>query len=206
MTRESVAFAVSGTCFGLLVGWLIAGSQQARTVASVPVTPPAAETSVSQQAPPLDTVRAAELERRAAAEPRNAAVRAELGNLYVEARQFDQARTWFEASLKIDPKNPDVSTGLAVSYYSTDQVDLALKQFDHSLALDPRSLKALLYQGVVRAFGKQDLAGASESWQRVVALAPNSEEARQAQQGLDGIRAAHPGPTAAPPGAGGGSR
>jgi hypothetical protein len=42
-------------------------------------------------------------------------------------------------------------------------VDRALRQLERSLAIDPRNLKALFSQGIVRARGKQDLAGAAES-------------------------------------------
>jgi hypothetical protein len=45
----------------------------------------------------------------------------------------------------------------------------------------------------VRAFGKQDLAGAGAAWTQVVALAPaDSPEARAAKQALDGLKSAHP--------------
>jgi len=72
-------------------------------------------------------------------------------------------------------------------------VDRSLAQLDRSLALDPRHLKTLLNQGIVRAFGKQDLTGATQSWERVVSIAPDSEEGKAAQQGLDGIKAARGG-------------
>ncbi len=51
----------------------------------------------------------------------------------------------------------DVSTDLAVAYYYTQQADRALAQLDHSLKIDPTHLKTLLNQGIIRAFGKQDL-------------------------------------------------
>jgi cytochrome c-type biogenesis protein CcmH/NrfG len=192
MTRDSVAFALSGTFFGLLVGWII-GSQQGRP--APPSVPVAAEASPSpgsgETRPTLDTARATELERQAAARPDDAAVRAELGNLYFDGGQYDQAARWYEASLKLDASNVNVSTDLAVAYYYTQQADRALAQLDHSLKLDPQHLKTLLNQGIIRAFGKQDLAGAAQSWQRVVAIAPASEEGRRAQQGLDGLKAAH---------------
>ena len=47
-------------------------------------------------------------------------------------------------------------------------------------------------RGIVKAFGKQDLAGAAEAWERVVALAPNSPEGQAAQRALEGLRNAHP--------------
>lgn len=194
MTRESLAFAVSGTMFGLLVGWII-GSQQAKA------TPPAAQASVATaadasappppQPAPLDEQRAAELERRIKDEPTNAEARAELGNLYFDARRFDQAIPWYEASLGINPRNVNVSTDLAVAYYSTNQVDRALQQIERSLTVDPKHIKTLLNQGIILAFGKQDMAAAARSWERVVEIAPDSEEARLARQGLQGVAAGH---------------
>ena len=192
MNRDSLAFALGGVFFGLLVGWII-GSQQARPVA------PAAPAATTATASPggggtpaaFDANRAADLERQANARPDDAAVRAELGNLYFDAERYDQAARWYEASLTLDKSNVNVSTDLAVAYYYTQQADRALSQLDHSLKLDPRHLKSLLNQGIIRAFGKQDLAGAAESWQKVVSIAPASEEGRRAQQGLDGLKAAH---------------
>jgi len=51
--------------------------------------------------------------------------------------------------------------------------------------------------GIVKAFGKQDLAGASAAWQQVIAIAPDSPEAQAAKKALDGLEQAHPG--GAPP-------
>ena len=200
MKKEALAFALSGTFFGLLVGWII-GSQHGQPPA--PIAPAAAQSqpaSGSAASPAFDAARAADLERQATTRPNDAAVRAALGNLYFDGERYDQALTWYEASLKLDPSAVEVSTDLAVAYYYTQQADRALAQLDHSLKLDPAHLKTLLNQGIIRAFGKQDLKGAAESWQRVVAIAPASEEGRRAQQGLDGLKAAH----ASSPGASGG--
>jgi tetratricopeptide (TPR) repeat protein len=104
--------------------------------------------------------------------------------------------------LKVDPKNVDASTDLGVSYYYLNQPDRALQQFDYSLKLDPRHIKTLLNQGIVRAFGKQDLTAASESWQKVVDIAPDSPEGQAAKKALEGVAAAHKNgaPGAAAPG------
>ena len=58
--------------------------------------------------------------------------------------------------------------------------------------MDPGHAKTLLNIGIVRAFGKQDLKGAADVWQKVLVVAPSSEEARAARQALDGLRSAHP--------------
>jgi cytochrome c-type biogenesis protein CcmH/NrfG len=206
MKRESIVFALSGTVFGVLVGWIIGSQQVPQGTAAPAATPVAAAAPASPSAPappPLDAARAAALERQAAAEPSNATVRTDLGNLYFDAERFDQAIPWYEAALKLDPKNVSVSTDLAVGYYYTNQIDRALAQIERSLTIEPKHVKTLLNQGIIRAFGKQDLAGAAQSWEQVVAIAPTSEEGKRAQQGLDGLRSAHqggqtPGAPAAP--------
>jgi cytochrome c-type biogenesis protein CcmH/NrfG len=183
---------VAGVLLGLLAGWII-GSQQGGRVPSPgqldQASPPAAQ---SRQTPAFDENRAAQLRAEAERDPRNAAPRVQLGNLYFDSERYDDAARWYSEALQIDPRQVDVSTDLGIAYYYTNQPDRALEQFDKSLAIDPNHSKTLLNIGVVRAFGKQDLEGAAKAWQRVLEVAPNSEEAARAKQGLDGIRSAHP--------------
>ena len=69
---------------------------------------------------------------------------------------------------------------------------MTLEQFSHSLKLDPKHTKTLLNVGIVKAFGKQDLAGATEAWQQVLQIAPNSPEGQAAKRALDSLQSAHP--------------
>src|SRR5205085_7793373 len=123
--------------------------------------------------------------------PKAPVMRVQLGNMYFDAERLPEAVQWYEAALKVNPKDVNASTDLGIAYYYMNQPDRALAQFDHSLAIDPRHAKTLLNQGIVRAFGKQDVNGASASWEKVLQVAPDSEEARAAKQALDGVRAAH---------------
>jgi len=208
MTRDAVIFGIAGTMFGLLAGWII-GSQQARPAPAAQAavqSAPASQANDEPQAPPIDLKRAAALEQEANAKPNDAAVRVELGNLYYDAKRFDLAIPWYEASLRLNPKNIDVSTDLAVCYHSIGEADRALRQIDQSLAIDPKHAKTLLNQGIIRAFGKQDLDGALESWENVVKFAPNTPEAERARKGLEGLRGSHqPDAAGARPGGAAGS-
>lgn len=183
---------LAGVLLGLLAGWII-GSQQAAPArpdpAPVAASQPAAQGQ--QQAPPLDERRAASLKAAAEGNPRDAASRTQLGNLYFDAGRFEDAARWYTASLEVNPKDANVSTDLGISYYYMNQPDRALEQFERSLEMDPKHSKTLLNLGIVRAWGKQDLEGAARAWERVLEVAPGSEEAARAKQGLDGIRAAH---------------
>ena len=195
MPKESVLFGVAGIFFGLIVGWII-GSQQGGGArpAAVP-QPQTAAAPAAQQADtfvPLDESMAAELRTAAERDPRDSDSRVKLGNLLFDAGRFSEAVTWYEAALKINPGDANVSTDLGIAYYYTNQPDKALQQFDRSLALDPKHSKTLLNIGVVRAFAKQDLAGAAKAWQQVLEVAPDSPEGRAARQALDGLRNAHP--------------
>jgi tetratricopeptide (TPR) repeat protein len=205
--KESFVMGVAGVLLGLLCGWII-GAQQGQGGGRTVAAPPTATTPQAQgpAAPALDESRVARLQSEAERAPRNAALRAELGNLYFDSERFEDAARWYEAALAIEPRDVNVSTDLGIAYYYTNQPDRALEQFEKSLAIDPAHSKTLLNVGVVRAWGKQDLDGAAKAWEKVLEVAPNSEEAARARQGLDGIRAAHPeagrggGQPARPPG------
>jgi cytochrome c-type biogenesis protein CcmH/NrfG len=80
-----------------------------------------------------------------------------------------------------------------------NQPDRALAQFDRSLAIDANHTKTLLNVGIVRAFGKQDLQGAATAWQKVIDVAPSSQEAGMARQALQSLRSAHPDDSSAKP-------
>jgi cytochrome c-type biogenesis protein CcmH/NrfG len=204
MNREAIVFGLSGVLFGVLVGWVI-GSQRAVAPADVsraaaPAAPAAGESS--SQAKALDLRRVEELQSAARERSGDAAPRIELGNMYFDAERYDEAIRWYVDALRINANDPNVSTDLGVSYYYTNQPDRALAQFAHSLKVDPNHTKTMLNMGIVRAFGKQDLSGAAEAWQRVVALSPDSAEGRAARQALDSMKSAHPevsGQTPPPP-------
>ena len=154
------------------------------TPAPVPVTPP-------ESLLPLDSdARIAQLQQQAIADPQNADARTQIGNLHFDAERFQQAIPWYEGALRIRPADVNVRTDLGVTFYYMNEPDRALQQFAEVLRVDPAHTKALLNRGIVLAFGKQDLAGAAASWERVVALKPDSEEGRAARKGLDGIRGA----------------
>ena len=194
MSKDSLVVGVAGVFFGLLVGWII-GSQQGTGRPAPPPPPAAAAASPGggQQAPPpLDESRASAMKVTAQQNPSDAATRVELGNMYFDAGRFPEAVDWYQQALKINPKDINVSTDLGISFYYMNDPDKALAQFERSLAIDPAHAKTLLNVGIVRAFGKQDLKGAAEVWQKILDVAPSSEEARAARQALDGVRSAHP--------------
>jgi cytochrome c-type biogenesis protein CcmH/NrfG len=196
MRADAIVFGIAGSLFGLIIGWVL-GSQQAAK--SGPITAPVAQSAPAQQASaqpqatPIDPARVAALQDAAAKNPKDTQSRVQLGNMFFDAEQYAQSITWYEQAFAINPGDANVSTDLGVAYYYTNQPDKALAQFDKSLAIDPKHIKTLLNVGIVRAFGKQDLAGAGQAWQQVVDLAPESPEGMAAKKGLEGIKSAQGG-------------
>ena len=196
MKSDAVAFGIAGILFGLIAGWVI-GAQQATVRPGAP--PPAAQAAApasgsapSTRAAVLDDTKVNALKNVAEREASNATPRIELGNLYFDAERYDDAIKWYADALKLAPNDVNVSTDLGVSYYYSNQADKALEQFDRSLKIDPKHAKTLLNLGIVRAFGKQDLEGATQAWQKVIEVAPGSQEAQAAKRALDSLASAHP--------------
>jgi tetratricopeptide (TPR) repeat protein len=195
MRADSIAFALSGILFGVIVGWIL-GSQQAGTAPAAAAAAPTAAAAPAEgraPAPPLDEARLKTLVAAAGSAPTDQAPRVQLGNLYFDAERYTDAVQWYEDALRLQPKDANVSTDLGVAYYYTNEPDKAIAQFEKSLAIDPAHTKTMLNMGIVKAFGKQDLAGASAAWQQVIATAPNSQEAQAARKALEGLQQAHPG-------------
>jgi tetratricopeptide (TPR) repeat protein len=204
MKSDSVAFGVAGIAFGLIAGWII-GTEQAKPAApAAPQTAsaPAGAASSDTRAKLVDDAKVNALKAVAEKETTNAKPRIELGNLYFDAERYDEAIAWYEQAVKLAPNDENLSTDLGVCYYYTNQPDKALARFDASLKLNPKHVKTLLNLGIVRAFGKQDLAGATKAWEQVIAIDPNGPEGQAARRALDTLKSAHGASTGAPkPGA-----
>jgi tetratricopeptide (TPR) repeat protein len=195
MRADAIVFGIAGSLFGLIIGWIL-GSQRptgpiqsaAPPVAqSAPAASPGGGTAIA-----VDPERVKALETVAAQNPNDPQPRVQLGNMFFDGEKYGQAITWYEQALTLKPNDVNVSTDLGVAYYYTNQPDRALAQFDRSLAIDPKHVKTLLNVGIVRAFGKRDLAGAAKAWEQVVAIAPDTPEGQAAKKGLEGLKSAHP--------------
>jgi len=198
MKSDNIAFGIAGVLFGLIAGWMIGSQQGASRPASAPAAPTQADATApagggaTTRAAVLDQTQVNALTSVAEREPSNAKPRIDLANLYFDAEKYDDAIKWYDEALKLNPNDANVSTDLGVCYYYTNQPDKALAQFDHSLTLDPKHTKTLLNVGIVKAFGKQDLAGATEAWKQVLQIAPDSPEGQAAKRALDSLQSAHP--------------
>jgi len=200
MKSDGVAFGIAGILFGLIAGWII-GSQYEAARRQPIATPPAAASApaAASQAPPLDEAKVTAFRSAADREPKNAAPRAQLGDLYFGSERFDDSIKWYEEALALTPDDVRVSSQLAMAYYYTNQTDRAVQQLERTVKMNPKHAETWLNLGFVRAFGKQDLAGAEQAWQQALKIAPDAPEGQAAKRAIDSLKSAHAGGAPANP-------
>jgi len=108
-------------------------------------------------------------------EPKNAELLAQIGNIYYDTRNFQEAINYYKQSVAIAP-NPNVNTDMATSYWFLGDADTAIREFENSLKLDPKHANTYLNLGIVKWEGKMDTDGAVAAWEKLLQVAPNFPE------------------------------
>ena len=109
MKAESVVFAIAGSLFGLIVGWILGSQQTARTTrlaAPVAEQVAAPATAGTSAAAALDQDRIQSLTTTAESNPKDPAPRVQLGNAYFDAERYTDAIAWYDNS-SANKSNPD---------------------------------------------------------------------------------------------------
>ena len=170
MKREPMVFAVAGMIFSFVLGYMAAGFGDAPS--SDPRPRPVAEAS-SRTAPnlaapaaggagsggaatdghdhpvgPADPDEVRTLENLAARDKQNVQVRIELGNLYMDHTQYEEATRWYGEALALKPADNDVRVDLGASLLNLGRGPEALAAFDQALKNDPGHKKALFNKGL----------------------------------------------------------
>ena len=186
---QASALVVVCLLVGIAGGWMLRRSTTAPITAQA-VTPsaPAVAAAASQPAPPnfgmgsalpsaqqlkeAADAQAAPLLLRLKAEPANAALLANLGNIYYDAKLYPAAIDYYERSLKVQPADTSVRTDLGTAYWYTGNADTAIAQFNKSLAYDPNKADTLFNLGIVKWQGKKDGPGAVAAWEKLLEKNP----------------------------------
>ena len=188
---------ILGLCVAVsmaIMGWIIWAERPVPPAAPPAPTQTAADGAAAAegaQVLPVDEARVAELTSGAAADAEDLEARVALANLYFDAHSFDLAIPWYEEVLALTPDAVESSTNLGISYYYVGSPERSVEQLERSLEIEPNHAQTLVSIGIVKAFGLQDLAGATAAWERVLEVAPDGAEARAARDALTRLTAAH---------------
>lgn len=102
----------------------------------------------------------------------NAALLANVGNLYYDAKQYPSAIDYYERSLKIQPADTSVRTDLGTAHWYSGNADAAIAEFNKALTYDPNKADTLFNLGIVKWQGKKDGPGAVAAWQKLLDTNP----------------------------------
>jgi len=120
--------------------------------------------ALTQQLPPLLD--------RLKSDPNNAELLADVGNMYFDARQYDQAAPYYNRVLKLQPGNTAVRTDLGIAYWLLGNTDRSIAEFQTALKTAPNQANTLFNLGVVQWQGKMDAEAALATWQKLLDTNP----------------------------------
>ncbi len=185
--RDTLAFMLAGTVFGLVAGYMAAQwgvLPSPPRVAGVARDAPAA---APVPAPRVDPNEVAALESLASRKPQDAAARVELGNLHMDAERWEDAIRWYREALAIDASLVDVATDLGACLLSAGRPQQALVELDTALARDPAHRLAL-YNRVVALLQLGRAREAAEAFQELSKLHPEDPAVERLRPRVDRIR------------------
>jgi len=121
-----------------------------------------------------------QLEQYLEKNPKDAEAWAQLGHLFFDSNQPENAIEAYEKSLAIEPGNTGVITDMGVMYRRSNQPKKAIEMFDKAVAIDPAFETARFNKGVVLLHDLNDVEGGIKAWEELVeqnptAMAPSGE-------------------------------
>jgi tetratricopeptide (TPR) repeat protein len=180
---QAYVLAVICLLVGIAGGWFIRGSSPAAAATGVANAPaPAmgnpnggAQAPTPAQMQQMADTQAAPLLEKLKADPNNAGLLENIGNVYYDAQLFPTAIDYYQRALKVAPANTGVRTDMATAYWYTGNIDAAIAEFQKSLSYEPNKANTLFNLGIVEWQGKMDIDKAVATWQKLLDTNPNYE-------------------------------
>lgn len=127
------------------------------------------------------------LEKVIAADPSNVGVSLLLVNLYLEAEKLEQGKALLEKLPADAVTDPTVYLNVGILFLNKGSVADALTYFDRAVALDATRAESFYYRGLANLQLKKSKE-AKADFEKVMAMAPESSEGRDAKQLLAGLK------------------
>jgi cytochrome c-type biogenesis protein CcmH/NrfG len=121
-------------------------------------------------------------------DPKNLSAWAELGNIYFDTNQPQEAIEAYSKYLALKPDNADVRTDMGIMFRKLGDFDRAIKEFRTAAQNDPKHVNSRYNIGIVLLHDKQDIKGAIKAWEDYLKADPNSERANRVRAQMDKLR------------------
>ena len=121
-------------------------------------------------------------------DPKNLSAWVELGNLYFDSDQPQEAIKAYSQYLAVKPDNPDVRTDMGIMYRNLGNIDRALDEFRKAAQSDPKHINSRYNVGIVLLHDKQDMKGAIKAWEEYLKVDPKGERADRVRAQMDKLK------------------
>lgn len=124
----------------------------------------------------VDQAQVVALMGKLSANPKDVATLRALADLYYTAGDNASSRSWLLKVLELEPKNIEALLGAGATAYNLDDFAAAEESWRAVIAVDPKNVDAHYDLGLMY-FSKDppDLVRMREEWNKVIALAPDSQ-------------------------------
>ncbi|HYN02083.1 MAG TPA: tetratricopeptide repeat protein [Vicinamibacteria bacterium] len=188
MRRDTLVFAVAGIVFGLVVGYMAASWEVVPRPAAVGGQAAAAPAPAAPATKSLNPDEVTALKSLAARQPGDAAVRVELGNIYMDAERWDEAIRWYREALAVNPALVETRTDIGACLVSSGRPAEGLAEFEGVLAGDPGHRNALYNKGI--ALLQMGRAGeAAAAWEELLKRHPDDPQLQGLRGRIEQVRA-----------------
>ena len=185
-SKQAYILAIVCLLLGVAVGYLARGSSSSQASLSTTAaaagagpgetpagTPSATQPPTPEQLAQMAAKQVAPLLDQLKNQPNDLNLLTNIANFYYDARQYDDAISYYQKVLNLQPDNADVRSDMATCYWYKNDADTAIKEFEKTLTYAPGHANTLFNLGIVRWQGKMDPEGAVEAWETLLKLNPN---------------------------------
>ncbi len=189
--KKEYAFLSIAIAFvaGIVVGVMAAVYYEDKA----PLIPPAVKQPTSSSAPaapPADVQKQIDtLQSILKDDPKNLNALIQMGNLYFDADQFNQAIETYSKVLQIEPKNADVRTDLGIMYRKKGDYDRAIAEFKRAAEMAAKHVNSRYNLGIVLLHDKGDIKGAIKAWEDFLRVEPTGPRADNIRNQMDKMKA-----------------
>lgn len=125
------------------------------------------------------------LRKKAASKEATAETWKELGNIYFDSDQPEQAIKAYDQALALRPDDTDILNDQGAMYRQTGDFQRAVANFEKAFSIDPNNLESLYNGGYVYAFDLNNIPKALVMWRRYLELESKSDTAQQVRSFIE---------------------
>ena len=191
-SRSKVAWVAAGLV--VLVGAAF-GVHTMSSASSLPGITGTPDVSSSGSASALDMKKVSDLMQKITTNPKDVASFAALANLYFQAGDYKNSAQFSSEVVKLDPKNATGWVGLGAAQFNQGDAKSAEKSWLKATVVAPKNAEAHYDLGFLYlSSATPDLAKVKAEWQKVIAIDPTSDIAKNVKTHLASLTSASPAP------------